>query len=821
MDLAVSDIKEMLHPRIETSRPQHTPESEISLRVGAFKTRAHSLVQMERKTREQKVSTFGINIANSNSGPKPSKHIVAQPDVYKSVLTLYGNAQGSKQLFSSLQKPTTLNGDGKKLIQSLREAALPNGISTTQIIPVQSTGLLAGDKKRVATLGELFAASSTLPAMQPPQPSKLATTRSNTVGWYIPAAKDTPLKGSGYSVQPIAAGQWLDYSRSTPPQDVKRRQRDRAMSLGGSKAPVPDLEPEESEAVKLEALFRSAYSSFAPTKDDSGAVASDGHMNRIWWQNVGERSFERLVEDAAAERVIEKTQNLMEVTSTLEDLDIEKLQEMVDEMEQDTIDPSLVPLGPVVEKSAEEKDADEVLADISGLLETLFSYQRNRHKSLNASARSGGILATADASSTGTPSKPSEPEQSTYEMLRTALELMIKTLPPYAVAKLDANRLAELSISTKIEIQREDYKGVMEEDEASARAKAALAAASSASRATPVAPVHRTSSTNQLYSGTPYAAPRPSGPQYYGNAQTPIRPPGNLQRPTQVSAPFQPRPVAVPSPAYRPSYGTPNYPHQGGARPVQTPQYGGTGQQYQQPTNPQSYMRQPQPQGYSQPTHATPQGSLNQGAMNGGYPRQSFPHQSPAPSNGMNYQYNPANNHPRQASPHKMYTPQASSAQARPYGTPTPTPSAGPSRAPYLQHSMPQTHATPTHQNPQAQPMSQAHSMPQSHSMPQAHTMPQVHSLSQGHSITQNHMNGTPSQTPQPAYPRQSSGTGAMNYSTFMTTQEQSNILERQRAQLAQQQGFQQQQARSTSQAGLGSPSKAPVNGNYSVTAGQ
>ena len=81
-------------------------------------------------------------------------------------------------------------------------------------------------------------------------------------------------------------------------------------------------------------------------------------------------------------------------------------------------------------------------------------------------------------------------------------------------------------------------------------------------------------------------------------------------------------------------------------------------------------------------------------------------------------------------------------------------------------------------------------------------------------------MNGTPTQTPQPAYAQQSGGPGSMNYSTFMTTQEQSNILERQRAQLAQQQGFQQQQARSAAQ-GLASPSKTAINGNYSVAAGQ
>ena len=788
----------MLAPRNGTSQSHHVPESEISLRVGAFKSRAHSLVNKEKKSREWRVSTFGIDLTG-NATNKSHIKITAHPDTNKTVLTLYGNAPGPKQLFSSLQIPTALNGDGRKILQSLREAALPNGISTTQVIPAQSTGLSLGDKKRVATLGELFPAPSSLPAMQPPQPSKLATTRSNTVGWYSPAVKDSPLKGAGYSGQPIAAGQWLDYSKSTPPQDVKRRHRDRAMSLGGSKAPQPDSEPEESEAAKLEALFRSAYSGFAPSKDDSGAVASEGHMNRIWWQNVGERSFEKLVESVEVGRVIENTTNILGVSTTLEELDLEKLQEMVDEMDPDTIDPSLVPLGPVIEKSAEEKDADEILADISDLLETLYSYQRIRHKSLNSSARSGGILSTTDTSSVGTPSKPSEPEQSTYEMLRTSLELMIKTLPPYAVAKLDADRLAELNISTRIEIHREDFKGVMEEDEVAQRAKAALAAATSVSRAAQPTPAHRTNSSSQLYSGTPYSsASRPPGSQYYGNSQTPIRPPaGNLQRqPSAASAPFQPRPTAgAPSPAYRPTYGNQNYPHQGGVRPVPTPQYAGQNQQYQQsPNPPQSYMRpQAQPQPYSQTPLAAPQG----GSMNGGYPRQSFPHQGQSSQNSLNYQYNAAN-HPRQASPHKMYSPQPNAAQARPYGTPTPTPSAGPTRPPsYLQHSIPPAHPTPQQSMPQANPMAQVHA------------------------VAQPHMNGTPSQTPQPAFPRQSSASGAMNYSTFMTTQEQSNILERQRAQLAQQQGFQQQQARNAAQAGLGSPSKTSVNGNYSVAAGQ
>ena len=45
--------------------------------------------------------------------------------------------------------------------------------------------------------------------------------------------------------------------------------------------------------------------------------------------------------------------------------------------------PSLVGLGAAPEKSAEEKDVEEILDGNSELLDTLNSYQRNRHMSLN------------------------------------------------------------------------------------------------------------------------------------------------------------------------------------------------------------------------------------------------------------------------------------------------------------------------------------------------------------------------------------------------------------------------------------------------------
>jgi len=57
-------------------------------------------------------------------------------------------------------------------------------------------------------------------------------------------------------------------------------------------------------------------------------------------------------------------------------------------------------------------------------------------------------------------------------------------------------------------------------------------------------------------------------------------------------------------------------------------------------------------------------------------------------------------------------------------------------------------------------------------------------------------------------------GQTASGYSTFMSAEQQASMMERQRAQLAQQQGM-QQMARNAAQAGvMGSPSKSQVNAN-------
>ena len=188
---------------------------------------------------------------------------------------------GPKQLFSSFQKATSV--EQGKATPPLREAGLPPGINTTKIVAVQSSNLV--EKTQQATLGEVFP----VPSQSPSSSASEATQSTRPQDLLL--SDGTSLLRSNHSLKlwdilklssPADNG-WTT-ANASPPQSSKRRQRDRAMSLGGAKAPAPEVNAAESEAAKQEALFRSAYSSFAPTKDDSAAVAPTSVLERMWWQ---------------------------------------------------------------------------------------------------------------------------------------------------------------------------------------------------------------------------------------------------------------------------------------------------------------------------------------------------------------------------------------------------------------------------------------------------------------------------------------------------------------------------------------------------------
>ncbi|KAK3689871.1 hypothetical protein B0T22DRAFT_514609 [Podospora appendiculata] len=467
------------------------------------------------------------------------------------VLSTVGMAPTVKPLFTSLQQTRTPEGT----LKAIADAALPSGVSTTHILPDPSAS--ADKNSRPLTLGELFPSPRNLPPLQPPKAPK-TTTKSNVLTFYHPELTEKSKYRSGtYFTQNISAGHWLDYSNATPTTPAKTKQRERAQSLAGHKPSTTELEVSE-----MEALFRGAFSSFAPCKDDSAAIIPSNQVSRMWWQRVGRRNFEKMVDADLPEEDIESAQTAE--PAEVMDFDEELVKSAIDSWDDSAIDPSLDEI--MGKKSDEDKEIDDVLEEVSDMIETLASYQRNRNLTLPTSQdRYSADPVNGDMLRNGSLShQPSEEEMLTYQALKAQLSLIIKALPPYAVARLNSDKLEELSVSTKIEIRSDEYKGVMEEDEpARLSRQAAQTAANSTQRQQHRAPSVSAASpyNNHQFQGQFVPTARPiSNTQHF--PQTPVRPQQNIYQqrpPSSVPLPqhhHQAQQRVPPATQYRPqNYG--------------------------------------------------------------------------------------------------------------------------------------------------------------------------------------------------------------------------------------------------------------------------
>lgn len=508
------------------------------------------------------------------------------------VLTLFGGSGQPKQLFSSLQEAISskinsiprkennileaIKADKRPLIpaqpasEPLTNQGLPNGISLTNVVPAH--GIVPIDEKDVPTLGERFAPPAGVSPLNPPRQSRHTATRSSSVNWYNPSEAATPSQPSrreSYTLQPLTTGQWLTYNIAPPPNqlsspEAKRKQRNRTLSFG-------ELVNEPSEEAQMlyqkekeEALFRSVYSSFAPDRDNAGALVSEHLKNRIWWNRVGQsrlhvsqpwtRSEDEEIMDSLAEQ--EGGQSPVKAGEEM------SLEEAVELWTPEDLSSEMKPSSDREPSADTSKEVKEILQDISELLETLNSYQRIRNLSLASNARTSAGQNPQLSAMAGTPTSPSSDELNVYNILKLQLTTMIATLPPYAVAKLDGDQLEALNVSTNIQISTKNYKGSLEEDEISTKAKqsalgtsaayppratnvgAGVPSRSSYSNNTPIQQSHRAgygsqtmparSSSNPSYlPNQQYSRPPSSNHYFTGNARSSLP----AHRPTSTSTP--------------------------------------------------------------------------------------------------------------------------------------------------------------------------------------------------------------------------------------------------------------------------------------------
>ena len=583
------------------SSPHQTVYADM-LRARAFKTELDKLVSREivckpgtiKSSREVNSELFDDQDARTDFDGSGNN-----------VLTLLGNMGNGRtgQLFTSLRMPNTFN-------EPINEAALPNGITATRLVPVHSISSIENNKG-IPTLGERFPPPPGLPPLPLPKQSKHTATRSSSVNWYNPAEAESKSKSSrreGYTTQSLSTGQWLTYNAAPSSTQIvspesKRKQRDRALSFGEPQASISQEAIVAHNQAKEDALFRSVYSSFAPSCDDSGAIIAEQQKNRFWWGKYGEQRYQELLELKDAGLYEAETNGV----GNEDGIDEEEIQRAIKTWEPEENAQEMNPSKIVsLEAPESSQEADALLSEISDLLETLDSHQRVRNLTLAANARTMGAPNPQSTALTGTPSSPSATEFDVYEALKAQLTLIVSTLPPYLLAKLDGDKLGALNVSTKIQIESKNQKGTMESDDSAAAARVAVRPPATSGVSQTTGPYANTSTRSGSYiPPTTTPAPRYQQQSGYGSQAASRQTPNSGYHQNQQ---FSNRPASY------------NYPP--GSRPAYPPQ-----------------TQQPPPRAASSSNYAPHYGQ--QSSQSFGSYQHGYRGYSGAGQNGRNYNYNP------------------------------------------------------------------------------------------------------------------------------------------------------------------------------------
>ena len=582
--------------RSSTGTVTRLPLEDVKIlqRIMAFELSAREILAREA-ARETSVPNPGsghpalVNGALDGVKQEPRSPGVSSARASRTVLSLFGNAPTPKQLFSSLQQ-SPVGGNGERLAAGaeipLEELGLPNMLTASKLLPHDETNLANAQSKR--TFSDVFGPPSSLPQLYPPKPNKQSSGRSGSIS-FVPGHVFPKPARKTYTTHTLPVGDWIAYGRTDGSKHslsptAKRKQRDRSLSTGESAKLLPE-EVALELAVHEEAMFKAAFSSFAPTEDNSKALIPNETRQMMWWHRAGRQRFdEHFVADSDDYEVLGEN--------------------AVDEMDQpdetrqweeaiDNFDPELM-AADLESAKAVDVSAEELIQEVSELLHTLSSYQRIRSSYVSQPARNPASPSPLLSGLIGTPTEPSKEETETYKSLRAQLAEMVERLPPYAVAKLDGEQLEDLRISKAILIQGQQYQGTLEDDQLTRVAKSAAAAAAAGAAARTTTGTSY-GSTGGQYGRTPSvpqtAARSAHAPQsYYGGTRTPA---AGFGRSTSTQN------YNTPSTSMRQPYTqTNNYVNQAN-RPTPAGQtYGqaNSSQFYQRPTYGQYGQPSPQPQ---------------------------------------------------------------------------------------------------------------------------------------------------------------------------------------------------------------------------------
>ena len=369
------------------------------------------------------------------------------------IITLRSQTEkGPQQLYSGLPQAIEYNNNSSAEIDGRR---LPNGFDLSHPTTVDPGSLAPLKEKR--TIGDVFRPLSRSKALELPRNTRSAF-KGNTLGFVSEPSleRTSSLNRSDYKYQQLPTGSWLTYNKETNETDLLRKQRERTLGGTDFRTVLMANELVGNDAEDPTMLFRKAFSSFAPTSDSARALISEQHRDRQWWQKNGRKRLRKVFKTEYPD--LESTDN----DAPLVGLDEKSLESLVQTFE-DAEDSPMPALGEDV------NTITEVLTEVSQLLETVHSYQNIRK---------------SDTKIRNEPLSPSTGEYDTYEILKSQLSILVASLPPFAVAKLDGDKLADLNISTSIIVETTDYRGTGQTDDYTQSRYRAAHAASTTNAAT-------------------------------------------------------------------------------------------------------------------------------------------------------------------------------------------------------------------------------------------------------------------------------------------------------------------------------------------------
>ena len=323
--------------------------------------------------------------------------------------------RGPRQVYSGLQSDPTTRLAGK---------TLPNGFELIEASPAE-TSSEASRKKR--TFGEVFTNRASKPLDMPrnfrPRPGEREIGFTSQTDALL--SQIVPHNKHDYSFTKIPPGLWLKYGGNFKPREARQRV--------GSKS---DEEP-SSDKANFGDLMQKAYSSFAPSFDSSSAVVPSNTSDALWWNESGLKRFESVF-TADGENAPRRLENLPAWNESATSDDIFDLENF-------SLDPML--FADEGDQSPAESlidDVDAVLKEVSELIETLLSQQQVRQLDQTRSRKA---------------TEPEGTELDIHNILRTQLSLIIDSLPPSAVTRLNGDKLRRLNITSQIMLEQPDYVG--------------------------------------------------------------------------------------------------------------------------------------------------------------------------------------------------------------------------------------------------------------------------------------------------------------------------------------------------------------------------